>query len=103
MPPASDEFYVGTLRVDLLGRRVFIEGEERVLTRKEFDVLLALASPPGRAVSYDELYVTVWRSLAPYSYRHTRVVSLTLCRLRRKLGPGHIVTLWGYGARLCVD
>lgn len=98
--PHGDEFYVDTLRVDLLGRRVFIDGEERILTRFEFDLLLALADPPGRAVSYEELYTTVWRSMAPHSWRNTRTVSTLVYRLRRKIGADRVVTLYGYGARL---
>src|SRR5437867_3931354 len=47
---------VGSLRIDLGSRRVFVGGEERVLTRKLFEMLVVLVSPPGRAISWDDLY-----------------------------------------------
>jgi DNA-binding response OmpR family regulator len=40
-------------------RRLFVGGEERMLTKKQFEMLVVLTSPPGRAFSYDDLYQSV--------------------------------------------
>ena len=99
---ADDEFYLGSLRVDLLGRRVWIKGEPRVLSRAQFDLLLALGNPPGRAVPYDELYNAVWR-VWPTDWNQFRNLAGLACRLRKTIGAEYIDTLWGYGFRLHIE
>jgi two-component system, OmpR family, response regulator CssR len=94
------DFTVGTLRIDLIQRRVFVAGEERELTQRPYDLLVALARVPGRAVSYDELYATVWKAKVPYTWRASRVMATTVRRLREQLGFDCVRTLWGYGLRL---
>ena len=94
------DFAIGQLHVNLIQRRVFVGDEERTLTRREFDLLAALAKAPGRAVSYDELYATVWASKTPYAYRRSRVIASAVHRLRDQLGLNCIDTLYGYGLRL---
>jgi DNA-binding response OmpR family regulator len=68
------------------------------LTRKEFGVLEMLMTADGAVVSAEELLEHVWDANAdPFS----NVVSVTLTRLRRKLGaPPVIETVVGRGYRL---
>jgi DNA-binding response OmpR family regulator len=94
---------VGALRVDLGSRRVFVDGEERTLTKKQFDMLVVLVSPPGRALSYDDLYKSVWHSLAPHDYRKTRCISSVMARLRPNIAPERIDSLHGFGFRFRVE
>jgi DNA-binding response OmpR family regulator len=94
---------VGALRIDLGSRRVFVGGEERTLTKKEFDLLVVLTSPPGRALSYDDLYKSVWHSLAPHDYRKTRCISSLMARLRPSIAPERIDSLHGFGFRFRVE
>jgi DNA-binding response OmpR family regulator len=94
---------VGALRIDLGSRRVFVDGEERTLTKKEFDLLVVLTSPPGRALSYDDLYKSVWHSLAPHDYRKTRCISSLMARLRPNIAPERIDSLHGFGFRYRVE
>jgi len=94
---------VGALRIDLGSRRVFVGGEERTLTKKQFDLLVVLASPPGRALSYDDLYKSVWHSLAPHDYRKTRCISSLMARLRPNIAPERIDSLHGFGFRFRVE
>src|SRR4029453_13060757 len=51
----------GDLRIDLAGRRVFVDGEEAALTQREFDLLAFLARHPGCAFSRNELMDAVWQ------------------------------------------
>lgn len=68
------------------------------MTRKELGVLEVLLAADGAVVSAEELLERVWDENAdPF----TRVVVVTLTRLRRKLGqPEVIETLVGAGYRV---
>jgi len=79
-------------------RKVSRDGRAIALTRKEFGVLQALLEADGAVVSAEDLLEAVWDVNAdPFS----NVVSVTVTRLRRKLGgPTVIETVIGSGYRL---
>ena len=68
------------------------------LTRKEFGILETLLAADGILVSAEELIDHVWDANAdPFS----NIVSVTMARLRRKLGdPPVITTTPGVGYRI---
>jgi DNA-binding response OmpR family regulator len=68
------------------------------LTRKEFGVLEMLIAADGALVSAEELLEHVWDANAdPFS----NIISVTLTRLRRKLGPPALIeTVVGKGYRI---
>ena len=88
----------GDLVVDRARRRVGRAGRPIALTRKEFGVLEALIDTDGAVVSAEALLERVWDANAdPFS----NTVSVTIGRLRRKLGdPQLIETVVGSGYRL---
>jgi len=88
----------GDLVVDRARHRVSRSGAPLTLTRKEFGVLELLAAADGAPVSAEELLEHVWDAYAdPFS----NIVSVTMARLRRKLGdPPMIETVVGRGYRL---
>jgi DNA-binding response OmpR family regulator len=89
---------VGDLVVDLHARRVTVSGREITLTRKEFDLLAALARQPGGAVTRDQLLAEVWHTTWAGS---VRTVEVHVASLRGKLGdPGLVETVRGVGYRL---
>ncbi len=91
---------VGELTVDPLSRAVSLAGEPLQLSAKEFGLLYALASEPGRVFSKDELLRDVWGYAAPGS---TRTLDTHACRLRAKLAGGgrrFVVTVRGVGYKL---
>ena len=97
-PPLSTPIVRGPLCVYELERIVTLDGVEIELTPKEYDLLLLLASHPGRAFSRDYLLQQLWG----YDYDgFDRTVDTHITRLRKKLGaPGEkIVTVWGVGYR----
>jgi DNA-binding response OmpR family regulator len=102
-PAAADrELVVGDLVLDPKARTVRLEGRPVELTRKEFDLLLALAERSGTVVSKRELLAEVWRQ--PYGGAD-RTVDVHLSWLRRKLGetaddPRYLHSVWGVGVRL---
>ena len=56
------ELVVGTIRIDLGGRKVFVASHEIPTTRTEFEILTALARQPGQIASRQELIEHVWGS-----------------------------------------
>jgi DNA-binding response OmpR family regulator len=99
-PPAA--LTVGDLVLDPGARRVTLAGREIELTRREFDLLHALALKAGQVVSIDDLLAQVWGAEfageAQAIYVHIRW-------LREKLEtdperPRRIVSLRGAGYKL---
>ncbi|MDQ4074638.1 MAG: response regulator transcription factor [Chloroflexota bacterium] len=96
--PAPEPVVRGPLRIDEAGRIVTLDGSQVDLTRREFDLLLLLASHPGRAFSREFLLDRLWG----YEYDgFDRTVDNHIAQLRRKLGSysEHITTVWGIGYR----
>jgi DNA-binding response OmpR family regulator len=91
----------GPLRVEPASRRVFLDGEEIMLTMREFDLLAFFAENPGRVFSRDQLMESVWGE--PW-FDDTSTVTVHVRRLRAKLDddpaePRFIETVWGVGYR----
>ncbi|WP_238017553.1 response regulator transcription factor [Dactylosporangium sp. AC04546] len=97
-PSAPPVVQRGDLTVDRARHRASRAGQPLSLTRKEFGVLEMLIAADGAVVSAEDLLEHVWDAHAdPFS----NVVSVTLTRLRRKLGaPPLIETVVGKGYRL---
>jgi DNA-binding response OmpR family regulator len=91
----------GPLRIEPASRRVFLDGEELMLTMREFDLLAFFAENPGRVFSRDQLMEAVWGE--PF-FDDTSTVTVHVRRLRAKLDddpaePRFIETVWGVGYR----
>ena len=84
--------------VDRARRTAVRDGRLLQLNRKEFGLLEALISANGSVVSQESLLNGVWDENAdPF----TRTVTVTMARLRRKLGePDPIETVIGFGYRM---
>ena len=93
---------VGGITIDPLTRQASLDGAAVDLSRKEFDLLLALAQRAGEVVTKRELLADVWRQ----SYGGgDRTVDVHLSWLRRKLGetaaePRYLHSVRGVGVRL---
>ncbi|MEU0565200.1 response regulator transcription factor [Nonomuraea sp. NPDC005983] len=88
----------GDLVVDRARHRASRGTRALSLTRKEFGILEMLMAADGGVVSTEELLEHVWDANAdPFS----NIVSVTMTRLRRKLGPPPVIeTVVGRGYRL---
>ena len=97
--PASPPVVVkGDLVFDRARRRVSRAGRPVSLTRKEMGILEVLLAADGSVISTEELLERVWDENAD-PFTHT--VTVTMARLRRKLGePDLIETVVGSGYRL---
>lgn len=87
----------GGLRLDMISHRVTKDGEPLTLTAQEFELLQALMRSPDEPVSRQELLRTAW---GYQSMGITRTVDVHVQRLRRKLGPKAIETVYKTGYRL---
>jgi DNA-binding response OmpR family regulator len=101
-PEQGREVVVGGLVVDVVARTVTLDGRELELNRKEFDLLLALASRAGQVVSKRQLLAEVWQQ--PWGGAD-RTVDVHLSWLRRKLGetaaePRYLHSVRGVGVKL---
>ncbi|KAA3661891.1 MAG: DNA-binding response regulator [Chloroflexi bacterium] len=89
------------LRIDLGGRRVWVDGQEVELTSTEFDLLKTLAAHRGMVLSREQLLEQVW---GQNFFGEIRVVDVHLGHVRQKLGSHHgIVTVRGVGYRFEPD
>ncbi|MBR8740942.1 response regulator transcription factor [Nocardiopsis sp. MG754419] len=90
----------GPLRADTSTRTVTCEGRPVDLTRKEFDLLVALIREAGGVVSREHLLLRVWQTSWPGTLR---TLEVHIGTLRSKLGvPRLIQTVRGVGYRLAV-
>src|SRR6266480_2394031 len=101
LPATSAPIARGALCIYELERVVTLDGVELDLTPKEYELLLLLASHPGRAFSREFLLQHLWG----YDYDgFDRTVDTHMTRLRKKLGTvgEKIVTVWSVGYRFVV-
>ena len=95
----GEELRFDSLIVNIPARRVTLDGQPVILTVKEFDLLVALASSPDRVFTREGLLNQVWG----YTYLGDgRTVDVHIGTLRKKLEsvksePHFIQTVWGVG------
>ncbi len=97
------ELTVGDLRIDREGRRVFVGQREVTLRPREFDLLVALASAPGRVLPRQRLLRLVWGD--EWLDEETRTLDVHINRLRQKLvgSQVRIESVRGVGYRLTLS
>jgi DNA-binding response OmpR family regulator len=89
------------LRIDPSKRTVAVNGAEVTVTYVEFEILLALATSPGRVWTRDMLLTRIWGDSA---YRDPRTIDVHIRHLREKLErdakePEFLFTVRGVGYR----
>lgn len=92
------------IKIDKTARRVFVNGEEKILTTKEFDLLTFLASNPNRVYTKEELFKEIWNM---DSVGDIATVTVHIKKIREKIElntakPQYIETIWGVGYRFKV-
>lgn len=98
---ADHTIEVGDLEIDLVRRSAILDGYDLDLRTKEFDLLVHLASQPGRVFSRSQLLEGVWGGDNPGG---SRTIDVHMSLLRRKLeedpsNPTHLLTVRGVGYR----
>ena len=94
----SDSLAAGDLTLDRRGHKVFVKGQEVILTLKEYDLLLFLIENSGAAFSREQLLEHIWDMAYDGG---TRTVDVHVQTLRTKLGEcgSMIETVRGVGYR----
>ena len=92
------------LKIDTTARRVWVNGEEKPFTTKEFDLLTFLASHPNHVYTKDELFSEIWDM---ESIGDIATVTVHIKKIREKIEfdtskPQYIETIWGVGYRFKV-
>lgn len=88
---------LGNLQLDVQRRQATKDGHVLSLTAQEFALLQALMQSPEAALSREQLLRTAW---GYQNMGETRTVDVHIQRLRRKIGPGAIETVYKLGYRL---
>lgn len=102
--PENDIIEIRGLRIDKTARRVYVNGEEKTFTTKEFDLLTFLAENPNHVYTKDELFREIWDM---ESIGDIATVTVHIKKIREKIElstskPQYIETIWGVGYRFKV-
>lgn len=91
-----DKYIIDKLTVNYSDRRVYIDGSEILLTKKECEILILLTKNPKKIYSREDILQFVWKN---ESYVLDRTVDVHIARLRKKLEKygDMIVNRSGYG------
>ncbi len=75
---------IGSLKLEVNGKRVFLDNQEVNLTAKEFDMLELFATHQGKVYNREQLLDTIWGKGYPGD---VRTVDVHVRRLREKIEP----------------
>ena len=97
----NDIIEIRGIRIDKTARRVYVEGEEKNFTTKEFDLLTFLAENPNHVYTKEELFREIWDM---DSVGDIATVTVHIKKIREKIEggstkPQYIETIWGVGYR----
>lgn len=102
--PENEVIEIRSLKIDKTARRVYLNGEEKTFTTKEFDLLTFLAQHPNHVFSKEELFKEIWEM---ESVGDIATVTVHIKKIREKIEkstskPQYIETIWGVGYRFKV-
>jgi len=100
----NDIVEIRGIKIDKTARRVWIDGEEKAFTTKEFDLLTFLAENPNHVFTKEELFREIWDM---DSIGDIATVTVHIKKIREKVEfdtskPQYIETIWGVGYRFKV-
>ena len=97
----NDVIEIRGIKIDKTARRVWVNGEEKPFTTKEFDLLTFLAENPNHVFTKEELFREIWDM---ESIGDIARVTVHIKKIREKIElntakPQYIETIWGVGYR----
>lgn len=103
-PNDNDVMRIRGIKIDKTARRVWVNGEEKTLTSREFELLVFLAEHPNHVFSKEEIFKKIWNM---ESVGDIATVTVHIKKLREKIElntnkPQYIETIWGVGYRFKV-
>ena len=102
--PENEIIEIRGLKIDKTARRVWVNGEEKNFTTKEFDLLTFLAQNPNHVYTKEELFR---ENRDMDSIGDIATVTVHIKKIREKIEfntakPQYIETIWGVGYRFKV-
>lgn len=102
--PENEIIEIRGLKIDKTARRVWVNGEEKNFTTKEFDLLTFLAQNPNHVYTKEEIFREIWDM---ESIGDIATVTVHIKKIREKIEfntakPQYIETIWGVGYRFKV-
>ena len=102
---ANEIIEIRGIKIDKTARRVYVNGEEKAFTTKEFDLLTFLAENPNHVFTKEELFNKIWDM---ESIGDIATVTVHIKKIREKIEfntskPQYIETIWGVGYRFKVE
>ncbi len=99
---ANEIIEIRGIKIDKTARRVYVNGEEKAFTTKEFDLLTFLAENPNHVFTKEELFNKIWDM---ESIGDIATVTVRIKKIREKIEfntskPQYIETIWGVGIPL---
>ena len=97
--PQNDIIEIRGIKIDKTARRVWVNGEEKQFTTKEFDLMTFLAENPNHVFTKEELFRKIWDM---ESIGDIATVTVHIKKIREKIEmntnkPQYIETIWGVG------
>ena len=94
---ANEIIEIRGIKIDKTARRVYVNGEEKAFTTKEFDLLTFLAENPNHVFTKEELFNKIWDM---ESIGDIATVTVHIKKIREKIEfntskPQYIETIWG--------
>lgn len=98
---STNDLVDGNIRLDKVGRHLYVDGKEISVTAKELDLLLYMMENKGKVLPKEELFNKIWGF---DSESEPQTVTVHIKWLREKLEkdpkkPERIQTVWGVGYR----
>lgn len=96
---AGKEILAKDLKIDIEKRQITLRGRQILLTAREFDILVFLASHPGQVFSHRQIYEAVWKN---EYFRDGGNITAHIGHIRKKMEsdfecPVYIQTVHGVG------
>ena len=101
----NDIVEIRGIKIDKTARRVWVNGEEKTFTSKEYDLLTFLAENPNRVFTKEELFREIW------DMESVGDIATVTVHIKKDPGrkiefntakPQYIETIWGVGYRFKV-
>jgi len=90
---------VGTLVINREEYKIIYKGEEKILPRKEFELLSLLASNPNKVFEREVILDRVWGNKIIVN---ARTIDVHIRKLREKIGDKHFKTVKGVGYKYVI-
>ena len=88
--------------IDTQKKSVTLDNRPLALTRIEYEILVLLASEPGKVFSIEDIFEKIWHEKSNHSNNSNNTIMVHIRKLREKVerqprNPRHIKTVWGIG------